>query len=66
MLFCILYPVMRFCMEILRADNPPLFDGLTISQNIGILIFTVAVTLFIIGRVRLRGKNNTLETQTSP
>jgi hypothetical protein len=53
-------------MEILRADNPPLFDGLTISQNIGILIFTVAVTLFIIGRVRLRGKNNTPETQTSP
>ncbi len=66
MLFCILYPVMRFCMEILRADNPPLFDGLTISQNIGILIFTVAVTLFIIGRVRLRGKNNTPEAQTSP
>ena len=66
MLFCILYPVMRFCMEILRADNPPLFDGLTISQNIGILIFTVAVTLFIIGRVRLRGKNDTPETQTSP
>lgn len=65
-LFCILYPVMRFCMEILRADNPPLFDGLTISQNIGILIFTVAVTLFIIGRVRLRGKNGTPETQTSP
>ncbi|MHC4183630.1 MAG: prolipoprotein diacylglyceryl transferase [Planctomycetota bacterium] len=66
MLFCILYPVMRFCMEILRADNPPLFDGLTISQNIGILIFIVAVTLFIIGRVKLRDKNNTPKIQTSP
>jgi phosphatidylglycerol---prolipoprotein diacylglyceryl transferase len=59
MLFCILYPVMRFCMEILRADNPPLSDGLTISQNIGIIIFIVAVTLFIIGRMRLKRGVNT-------
>lgn len=65
MLFCILYPVMRFCMEILRADNPPLFDGLTISQNASVLIFIVATTLFIIGRVKLRGKNDTLKVQTS-
>ncbi len=65
MLFCILYPVMRFSMEILRADNPPLFDGLTISQNASILIFIVATTLFIIGRVKLRGKNDTLKVQTS-
>ncbi len=56
LLFCILYPVMRFCMEILRDDNPPLFDGLTISQNASILVFTGAVTLFVIGRMKSKGQ----------
>ena len=59
MLFCILYPIMRFCMEILRADNSPLFNGLTISQNIGILVFTVAITLFVIGRVKSKARGYT-------
>ncbi|MFQ5963688.1 MAG: prolipoprotein diacylglyceryl transferase [Candidatus Scalinduaceae bacterium] len=54
MLFCILYSVMRFCMEILRADNPPLFDGLTISQNISVLILIIAITLFVIRRMKLK------------
>jgi prolipoprotein diacylglyceryltransferase len=45
---------MRFTVEIFRDDNPPLFDGMTISQNASILVLTVAVTLFIIGRVKLR------------
>jgi phosphatidylglycerol:prolipoprotein diacylglycerol transferase len=56
LLFCILYPILRFCMEILRADNPPLFDGLTISQNISILFFIAALSLFTIGRTRMKGK----------
>ena len=54
LLFCALYSVMRFTVEIFRDDNPPLFDGLTISQNVSILVFAVSVTLFIIGRVKLR------------
>lgn len=54
LLFCILYSAMRFCMEILRADNPPLFTGLTISQNISVLIFIVSVPLFIIGKIRTK------------
>lgn len=58
MLFCILYPVLRFCMEILRADNPPMFDGLTISQNISALVFVGTSTLFIMGRIKLKGLPN--------
>jgi len=54
LLFCALYSVMRFTVEIFRDDNLPLFDGLTISQNVSILVFAVSVTLFIIGRVKLR------------
>ncbi|MDR4503256.1 MAG: prolipoprotein diacylglyceryl transferase [Candidatus Scalindua sp.] len=55
-IFCMLYSVLRFCMEILRDDNPPLFDGLTISQNISALVFVVTVTLFFIGRVKRKGR----------
>jgi phosphatidylglycerol:prolipoprotein diacylglycerol transferase len=54
LMFCALYSVMRFIVEIFRDDNPPLFDGMTISQNASILVFAVSVTLFIIGRVKLR------------
>lgn len=56
LLFCALYSVMRFIVEIFRDDNPLLFDGLTISQNASILVFTAAVTLFVIGRVKLKGQ----------
>ena len=56
LLFCALYSVMRFVVEIFRDDNPPLFDDLTISQNASILVFTAAVTLFVIGRVKLKGQ----------
>jgi phosphatidylglycerol---prolipoprotein diacylglyceryl transferase len=54
LMFCALYSVMRFTVEIFRDDNPPLFDGMTISQNASILVLMAAVTLFIIGRVKLR------------
>lgn len=56
LLFCVLYSVMRFIVEIFRDDNPSLFDSLTISQNASILVFTAAVTLFVIGRVKLKGQ----------
>lgn len=52
LLFCVLYSILRFCMEILRDDNPPLFDGMTISQNISILVFIAGTTLFVLGRVK--------------
>jgi phosphatidylglycerol:prolipoprotein diacylglycerol transferase len=54
LMFCALYSVMRFTVEIFRDDNPPLFDGMTISQNASILVLAASVTLFIIGRVKLR------------
>ena len=54
LIFCALYSVMRFVVEIFRDDNPPLFDGMTISQNASIIVLVAAVTLFIIGRVKLR------------
>jgi len=54
LMFCALYSVMRFIVEIFRDDNPPLFDGMTISQNASILVLTASVTLFIIGRIKLR------------
>lgn len=54
LMFCALYSVMRFTIEIFRDDNPPLFDGMTISQNASILVLAASVTLFIIGRVKLR------------
>ena len=48
----ILYGVTRFLIECLRTDSPLEFDGLTISQNLGIAAVVVgAMFLF-----RLRGK----------
>ncbi len=56
LMFCAIYSIMRFTVEIFRDDNPPLFDGLTISQNASILVLTVSVALFAIGRIRLKGQ----------
>ncbi|MFC1780908.1 prolipoprotein diacylglyceryl transferase [Planctomycetota bacterium] len=45
----ILYGIMRISMEFLRDDNPFEFDGLTISQNIGISMIAaglVFLTMF--------------------
>jgi phosphatidylglycerol:prolipoprotein diacylglycerol transferase len=54
LMFCALYSVMRFIVEIFRDDNPALFDGMTISQNASVLVFVASVTLFVIGRVKLK------------
>jgi phosphatidylglycerol:prolipoprotein diacylglycerol transferase len=56
LMFCALYSVMRFTVEIFRDDNPLLFDGMTISQNASIIVLTAAVVLFVIGRIKLKGQ----------
>lgn len=47
LMFGIVYSVYRFCIEFVRDDNIPLFDSLTISQNISIMVFLCSVILFI-------------------
>ena len=56
LMFCGLYSIMRFTVEIFRDDNPLLFDGMTISQNVSILVLIAIVALFVIGRIRLKGQ----------
>lgn len=41
------YGVHRFLNEMLRTDTPPVAFGLTLSQNISVLILTGAVVLFV-------------------
>jgi phosphatidylglycerol:prolipoprotein diacylglycerol transferase len=51
LLLGMLYPVVRFLIELLRADNEPQYlFGLTISQAAGILIFIFCAFLFILRR----------------
>jgi phosphatidylglycerol:prolipoprotein diacylglycerol transferase len=47
-LMFIVYGITRFLMEFLRDDNPFEFDGLTISQNIGIAMVVLGVILMAI------------------
>jgi prolipoprotein diacylglyceryltransferase len=47
-LMFIIYGISRFFIEFLRDDNPFGFDGLTISQNIGIALVILGVLLMII------------------
>ncbi|MHC4323816.1 MAG: prolipoprotein diacylglyceryl transferase [Planctomycetota bacterium] len=47
-LMFIVYGITRFLMEFLRDDNPFEFDGLTISQNIGIAMVALGVILMAI------------------
>ena len=43
-----IHPISRFLLEIIRTDEPAIWGtGLSISQNISILIFVVAVGLWI-------------------
>jgi len=42
-----LYPIGRFIIEYLRFDEDQLFDGLTISQNISLLIFAVGLAAYL-------------------
>jgi phosphatidylglycerol:prolipoprotein diacylglycerol transferase len=47
-LMFIIYGISRFFMEFIRDDNPFEFDGLTISQNIGIAMVVFGVLLMVI------------------
>lgn len=47
-LMLIFYGVSRFCMEFLRDDNPFEFAGLTISQNIAIVIILLGAALMAV------------------
>ena len=47
-LMFIVYGITRFLMEYLRDDNPFEFDGLTISQNIGLAMVVLGVILLVI------------------
>lgn len=47
----ILYGITRFFIEFLRDDNPFVFDGLTISQIISIIMIGLGLTLVIVFQV---------------
>jgi len=47
-LMFILYGITRFFIEFIRDDNPFEFDGLTISQNIGVAMIVFGVLLMVI------------------
>ncbi|MCS6976306.1 MAG: prolipoprotein diacylglyceryl transferase [Gemmatales bacterium] len=53
-LFLLLYPINRFLMESLRMDNPPTWFGLTLSQNISVVVFLVGLILMSVLIVRSR------------
>ncbi len=45
--YCMLYSFKRFIVEFLRADNPKILFGLTISQLLSIVVFIIAMALFL-------------------
>ena len=47
LLFCIIYSVYRFLIEFIRDDNPALFDSLTISQNVSMVVFLISLFFFV-------------------
>jgi phosphatidylglycerol---prolipoprotein diacylglyceryl transferase len=54
-LLILLYAAIRFAMEFLRADNPPLFAGLTLSQVIS-LVLGIGATIAAIKMSERRGQ----------
>jgi phosphatidylglycerol:prolipoprotein diacylglycerol transferase len=58
--FClmfILYGIARFFLELLRDDNPFEFDGLTISQNISVvMIITGSVLIVVFQKTKSKAK----------
>ena len=55
-LYFILYSVSRFLIEFLRADNPQILLGLTISQGICVVLFLAGVVMYIRGFFSSWGK----------
>lgn len=64
LLFGIIYPIIRFCMELLRDDTPLFFNSFTIAQIISMIMFAVSLTLFII--LRLKTVKNGPVSHTAP
>lgn len=52
LLFLLLYAPIRFCLELLRTDNPPIILGLTISQCISVVVIIIVSGIFIAGRIK--------------
>ena len=50
LMFFTIYPCYRFVIEWLRDDNRPWFTGLTTSQNIAVVMFAVALWLWVLRR----------------
>lgn len=46
-LICVLYGIGRFSLEFLRADNPATWSGLTVSQNVSILIVASCLPILL-------------------
>lgn len=45
--YLMLYPLKRFFIEFIRADNPRIILSLTLSQIISVFIFSIALVIFI-------------------
>ncbi len=58
LLFGMVYPIIRFCMELLRNDTPLYFNHFTIAQIISIFLFAISLPIFTI--FRLKGKETAL------
>lgn len=52
LLFGMVYPIIRFCMEALRGDNQLYFNCFTIAQIISIILFAVSTTIFVLLRIK--------------
>jgi prolipoprotein diacylglyceryltransferase len=52
-----MYSIFRFGIEFLRADNPRVLAGLTMSQLIGIPLFLIALVILIRGSIKARAKH---------
>jgi len=52
-LFLTVYPITRFLIEIIRNDEPSIFGtGLTIAQNVSLVLLGIAVVLWIVVYLR--------------
>lgn len=47
-LMFILYGLARFLIELLRDDNPYEFNGLTVSQNLGIALVLLGIIFMLV------------------
>ena len=51
-LFLTLYAIGRFFLDGLRGDHRPTFTGLTVSQNISVVVFAVGVAGLVVSHLR--------------